>query len=176
MDYKKQDNFVVISKLTQNEIFAFLKAQIECTLRFDNGDYHDFLGLHLRQLKSNSQVIEISDISNPENYIISYSKLIDLLTEKLALGILTVEIDQKIFKQKEPLITILDTIKLPIIESCVYIDYIDGVFALINKPLTGGISDKLYYFETNDSLLIFGQNGPRLIYESKFTSIEDVLC
>jgi len=176
MDYKKQDNFVIISKLTQNEIFAFLKSQIECTLRFDNNDYHDFIGLHLRQSKANSQVIEISDITNPESYVISYSKLIDLIKEKYALGVLTIEIDQKIFKKKEPLITILDTIKLPIVESCVYLDYNDGVFSLINKQLTGGISDKLYYFESNDSILIFGQNGPRLIFETKFTSVEDVLC
>ena len=69
------------------------------------------------------------------------------------------------------------TINPDILESCIYIDYNDNVFEIINKKLSNGDSDKMYYFELNDTILGFSEQGPHLITDNEsINSIVDVIC
>ncbi len=178
MEYKKTSNNILLSDLTQSELFGIIKSQIECELIFTQNDSPIYsLKLYSRTIKGNQQVIEIETITKAKE-IVNYPTLLKYVKEGYELGILNVVIKKKLFKEKEPLIAIIDTIRQEIIESCIYVDYDKkiGLFSVINKDLSNGFSDKLYFYEDNNSILLFGKEGPKLVYNEKFSSVEDILC
>jgi len=177
MEYGKRDNFVVLTELKQPEIFAILKCQIDCTLTFNKNGVYDYIDLYERLLQDNVQMIRVGTKEIKDPKIISYESLIKMIQDKMKVGIIAIEIFNDTFKKKEPLVAILETIKQSFIENAVFIDYNDGIFSVVNKPIGKGNSDKLYYFEENNSILFFGVDGPRLIYNKPdVNSIEDLIC
>lgn len=176
MDYSKNDGNRILSNLRQREIYGLLKCQIPMTLKFTRKNKFEVINLGQRTLVDNIQMIEVSDDSHHAEEMIQYADLISRIQKKMKFGELTIEIALSISTQKESLIVIAGNIKTKLIDSCVYIDYDDGLFSLINKPLKNGISDKLYFFEKNSSILFFGENGPKILYDSPYNNVEDLLC
>ena len=177
MDYSKNDGKRILSNLRQREIYGLLKCQIPMTLKFTKKTTKfEIINLGLRTVVDNIQMIEVSDESHHAEKTIQYADLISMIQKKTQIGVLTVEIELETSRLKEALIVIAGNIKSGIIDSCVFLDYNDGVFSLINKPLAGGISDKLYFFEQNSSILFFGENGPKILYDSPYHNVEDLLC
>jgi len=175
MDYSKRDGYRVLFNLNQRELYSLLKCQIQMTLVFDNKGKFEFIDLLERTLTNGVQMIYCSDgVKAPS--LITYAELIKLIQVKMSTGILSIEILQEIAKEKESLIVIVGQIKTSVVDSCVYLDYNDGMFSVINKPLAAGLPDKLYFFEQNSNILFFGKDGPKIITKSNYENIEDLIC
>jgi hypothetical protein len=172
---KKTKNIEIVD-LSKEELFAFLKLNVPGIITFSKDNkVIDYITVTERLNSGQTNFISIKTIT--EKKVIDYGTLINMITEKSQLGILSVLIENKTFKEKEPLLLMIDKLNEKLINSVVYIDYDkqSQVYSIINKDLKSGVSDKLYYYETNDSILVFGEEGPKLIYGAT-TSIEDIIC
>ena len=171
--YTKKGSNIEITELNKNEILALLKANISCTLSFSRNDtIMDSIVLVERIFQNSLNKIIIEFKGKTQQ--INYDTLIAQVGKNLSFDILTVIVDEKTFKEKEPLFLLFDKVKTEIIENCVFFDYVKEVYSIINQPIKG-LSNKLYYFEANNSVLLFGENGPKLIY-NKFTAVEELFC
>ena len=171
--YTKKGSNIIVSELSKNEIMALLKANIACKMIFSlNNTVMDTIELSERFYKGNLNFVIGSE--NGKSQVFKYDKLIEIIAEKLSVCLLTVEVEATEFDKKEPLFFMLDKIKPVIIETCVYFDYQDSVYSIINRPINN-VSNKLYYFELNNSVLLFSESGPKLIY-GKFADVEEVFC
>lgn len=179
MKYNKIKNNILLTEINQRELFALLKSQIECDLIFTNSEELIVYQLNLKQRKvvNKTQTVDV-EFQDGKIMNIAYPTLFQYIKEGYEIGNLSIEIKQKVFQEKESLIAILDSIKSEFVESCVFIDYLKkyNMFSVIFKDLSNGFSDKLYYFEDNNSMLIFGKNGPTIIIEDSINSVEDVIC
>lgn len=177
--YKKIKKVIEASNLSQREIYSFLKIQIQCMIAFKSHDnintekFDDYIILHDRTYTGNKNTIVISssEVSDKE---ISYDELINMISEKMKKYLLTIHIDTNVFNEMQPILTLVGLIKPAIIDSCVKLTFQDDTFGIINKPVNG-YSNKLFYFDLNDSVLAFSEVGPTLIYD-RFNSVEDVFC
>lgn len=174
MEYQNKNGIIEISKLTENELLAFIKSQIKLTLHFSEDSY---INLFERTINMGEKCININSDSIVNVFEIGYDELLELINEKIVKNPVVIHIEKEIFKDKEPLIVILDNIKETIVDSCVFIDYNfkNQIFSVEYKPFTTG-SNKLYFFEFDNSILIFSNNGPKIIESSKINSIEDIFC
>ncbi len=174
--FVKDGNVMNIIDLQDAEVIALLKINVNCTLEFGNTE--NYIQLYDRLEKNGINFIEIVGSDNPkERKIIGYDVLIGMITKNLSEGVLKVVIDKWNFQAKEPLLLMLNDLKSDIIYSCMMLDYDlqNHVFSIINKKLPDGCSDKLYYFEDNQSILAFTKDGPMIIY-GKISSVEDLIC
>lgn len=178
MKITKKGGNILISELKTKEIFTFLKCQIPAKIVFsdNNGNIIDQeISLINRDFINNSYVIEI-DI-NGKSQILSYGELLKIIS-----NIMVNEYSPDImitvndFKEKEPLIMMIENIRDEITSSCIYIDYNNNTFEIKNKPFKNGDSDKMFYFELNDTLLAFSEDGPILMTDNpKINSIDDII-
>ncbi len=173
---KKQKN-IEISELNDRELISILKINIPCSLTFEkSGNTISYIDLEKRLEKNGVTSIQVSTLME-KNEIINYEELFEMISENVKLGILTVQIDNDVFQEKEPLLLMLSDLKPEIVNSCVFIDYDlkKHLYSVINKKSKEGLNDKLYYFEDNDSILAITDNGPVLLY-GKTQSVEDLIC
>lgn len=168
--------------LTSTEIRNLLKAQIKMRFIFlspqDETIETDTLYLLDRIVDGNTQRIFISDVSFATDSKIkeaSYYDVLKILQEKLANNIVNVVFSRELLMKKKPLIDIIGDIKPEIIDGCVYIDYKDGMFTLMNKS-KNNLPNCMYYWEETGSMFVFTEEKPILMYKSKFDNIEDILC
>ena len=180
MKTEKKDSHFVLSELKTFEILAFLKMQVPAKIVFEDKNNirvnSEFI-LVERSLVNNKQIIEV-DIDTISNQL-EYSELLSLLSENMVGVKLLVLIPISIYSEKEELINLISKLKEDIVNSCVYLDYDkkNKIFEVKNKPFINGDSDKLFYFELNDTILGFSEDGPILITDSvNVNSIEDVIC
>lgn len=176
MKITKKGGDILISELKTNEIFTFLKCQIPAKIVFsDNGNIVEEISLINRDFINNKYSIEI-DI-NDKSQILSYNELLKIISNIMSNGYsLNILVNINIFKEKEPLIMIIENIREDVSNSCVYIDYSNNTFEIKNKPFKNGDSDKMYYFELNDTLLAFSEDGPILMTDNpKINSIDDII-
>jgi hypothetical protein len=171
MEITKKGGNILISELKINELFTFLKCQIPSKLLFGSTE----ISLVNRDFINNENVLEID--FNGKSQIISYNDLLSKISLLNSKGYETIiEIPVDVFKSKEPLIMLINNIKDSVIQTCIYIDYNNNTFEIKNKSFPNGDSDKLYYFELNDTILAFSKTGPVLITDNnKINSIEDLI-
>ena len=182
MKISKKDGNVNISQLKTHELFNFLKMQVISKIIFldeTNNNIDNKLDISLlnRDFINNDYCVEIEILGKSE--IVSYTELLKIIGDNLTLTkcFVVVSISVNEFKEKEPLIVLLSSINKDITASCVFIDYNNNVFEIVNKPFKNGDSDKMYYFELNDTLLAFSVDGPILLTDNNsINSIEDVIC
>jgi hypothetical protein len=171
--YFRKESNIEITELSNNEILAILKANVSCDLIFTIDDIEtDRITLLERTYVGNSNVITIENLGKTKT--ISYDVLISMISKNLSSMLVKVSVDSKIFKSKEALFLLLHKIKASVIESAVYFDFNNDIYSIIYRPVKG-LSSKLFYFDLNDSVLLFSENGPKLIY-NHFTAVEEVLC
>jgi hypothetical protein len=173
--FVKNGGSINIIDLEENEILAMLKINIECTLEFGKSEI--FIKLFERLEQNQINYIEISTNIDKIPQIIGYDILLGMINQNLAEGVLFITIDLKKFQLKEPLILLIGELKRELINACMLLDYNlqNHVFSIINKKLKGGLSDKMYYFEDNNSILAFTKDGPLLLY-GQTQSIEELIC
>jgi hypothetical protein len=175
MKIAKKSGDILVTQLTQKEVFGLLKCQIPMHIVFMDSNYAFF----------EDKTMSISDrvfdggmqkaIVNEE--AMGYKAIIEQIggnMHALALGILFTFAD---FRANEPLIAITGSLKDDVVDSAVSIEYDKEVFTVTNRPFANGDSDKLYFYEANNSLLAFIETGPVLVTENKnITSVNDILC
>lgn len=174
--FVKNTKTIDIVDLSEKELISLLKINVNCLLAFmKDNEVISYIILSERFEENGINKITVSTLLD-KNKEISYTELFEMIRENTTLGILTAKIDIKVFKEKEPLLLMLDTLKESIVNSCVYIDYLqkNNIFFILNKK-KGNLNDKLYYFEDNNSILAFSEIGPILVY-GKTQSVEDVIC
>ena len=180
MKFSIKDKHVLIDNLTSETLFAILKMQFICKLRFVglNGTINNDISIDLinRTIEGDKKMIEI--IYQTIKKQIDYETLIKMINETMHEGyVLQIAILKTIFTANEPLIIIAEDIKKNIVNSCVCMEYKDGRFSIINKRFADGTADELYFYEDNNSILAFSKSGPRLIIDNhNLSSIEDVIC
>ena len=172
----KNSKTIEIVDLSEKELVSILKININCALTFTKqGKMISYIILGERSEDNGINMINISTLLE-KNSVINYDELFKLISSDLKLGTLSVKIENEAFREKEPLILLVDDLKDSLTHSCVYIDYDmkKHMFTVMNKN-NKGLSDKLYYFEDNNSILAFGQEGPMFIF-GKTQSVEDLIC
>lgn len=178
MKIDKKGGHILLSGIKSEELFAFLKFQVPATIVFidKNGNRADNdILLFTRDCISGTKLIEI-EIDGISD-MIEYSELLNKISEVHSTGYIPcIMITIDVFKEKEPLIMLMETINHDYATNCVYIDYYNNVFEVVNKPFSNGDPDKLYYFELNDTILGFSKDGPILITDNPgINSIDDVI-
>lgn len=172
--FTKKKDIVEMSGVSQKQILDIIKTNIPCKMVFyKDSQMIDYLEIGVRSYKGNESAINIHTTAG--DLVLNYREVVELISGKMELGIPTIEIAVNVFKEKEPLIVLLGMLKKAFTDTCVYIDYDNGIFSILNQPLKDGSADKLYYFEENNSVLVFSVNGPKLIY-NKWQSVEDLFC
>lgn len=177
MNFSRAKTYVEMSNLTAKELFGFFKCKIEAKISFlsADGEEVDHIILGERSHAGNTNVISIKELGR-SSITLNYADLIALVKEKSKTGVMVIRVDVREFKDKESLIILISDLRRAFIDNCIEISYNKKVYTVINPPASTGESDKLYYFELNDSVLLFGKTvGPKLIY-NKFSSVEEVLC
>lgn len=177
---KGKSGTVVAYNVKLEELINLLKVQIKMYIGFklseSDTEYSYKFWLLNRTVNNNQQKIEISlemDGSNSE--VVSYDVCLEKLKTALSGGfIYEVVFESRYFNKKAPLIDIIGKVKPALISGCVYIDYDDGMLSIVNKN-KNNLPNKLFFWEDTSSLFIFGEDGPNLIYQSNYDSIEDLL-
>lgn len=170
----KKGSDVLLVKINSNELSTLLKCNVPCELQFRDadGNYHTIIELGERGHNGVQNTIDV--VIDGESSVISYSKLIPIINGYDGL-ILEVLFTESIFRDKEPLLVLLNEIKSDLRSICTYIDYYDDKFLLMNNPFQNGAPNKIYYWTESNSMLAFTKNGP-VIINDKFTDIEEFLC
>lgn len=165
----KIKEFIEVLRPKRTELQTLFKMNIACNLVFTGDTYTETLVIGERNFEGNKNLIEVN------NNFIGYDELIEMIIEKVSMWKMSFQIPVAVFKLKEPLILLFENFNSSIIENCVFVDYFENKFIINNRPLANGAPDKLYYFEANDSVLLFSADGPKLIY-GKFSSVEEIFC
>lgn len=180
MKYSQKDKYVLIDEINHQGIFAFLKMQLICKIRFidSSGKANEEQSIDLinRTVTGDTKMIEV--IYQKTKRTIDYDSLLKMISETMSEGyIIQLAILKDIFTTNEPLIVLAEDIKQSIINSCICLAYKDGRFAIINNRFADGTADELYFYEDNNSILAFSKKGPKLIIDNhNLSSIEDVIC
>lgn len=132
--------------------------------------------LGLLKLKTKKTV----EVAMPgETELIELPTIIDdldaLWDDKLNNGVLSISISIGEFKRFEELILLLPKFKEKIIREVEVLDYYNNIFILEYLPYANGGSNKLYYFEDNNTFMFFDENGPNLKTESKTSTFLDIV-
>jgi len=158
---KHENNKIKFFELTFNELIGLLKLQVP-------------IEVHL--LTEEKLIIERKD-----DYGIFYLKngrkyeFEDFMVKLRADGLKYILISIADFKTAEPLIINLDKTDKKKIGSASHINYWDNIFNITYKPESNGASNKVFYFEENNTFLFFDKNGPNLKTETKTSTFLDLI-
>jgi hypothetical protein len=176
--FTKQNSNILITKFDITEMYALLKFNVKMVISFLDKDNKviEYIFLKERTHNGNTNLIEIST-QYGKSGIVGYDYLTEYINQNLPKGKMVFAIEAKEFADKEPLLSLVETIKFDFIENCVFIDYDSKTetYLLMNKPIKNVGPDCLYFFTKNNSALIIGANGPDIIY-GKYKSVEELLC
>lgn len=109
----------------------------------------------------------------------SYERIVNKINEYISSGYtFTVLTTQEVLTKKKPLFELLGKIKNDFIDGCVFIDYNynDKYFEVRNQQTKKNNPNVLYLFESDNSLLIFDDNGPQLFVHDGINNVMDLLC
>ncbi len=148
MDISKNNGYVLITNFkTLAERLVIMKLRVDKILITTEGEF---------------------EIDSSDNALLG-------VDEYLNFGVTGVKIKVNDFKRIEPLYIIADKIKESIAYNVMFFDYNDGVFCIAEENYSDGGSNKLYYFEDNDTFIFFDENGPNIKTESKTKTLLDIL-
>jgi hypothetical protein len=176
MKITKKSGKITITNLKQKEVIGMLKCQMPFDIIFTDleGAIVPELIIQLgeRLVADNKQKVWVGSDS------IGYDEIIKQISINLSDGLLLgFMFDLNTFTENKPLIAIAGSLKDTVVESSIFISYAKGVFLVCNRPFKNGDSDKLYFYEDNNSILAFVEDGPVLISGNpNINSVEDVLC
>lgn len=161
MKISKHNGKVKFTEYTPKELTGLLKLQASVEIILLNGEV-----LNVGRKNEQGDIIDTND-----KVIMTFSDLII----KLNSGIEHVLITVTDFRLSEQLIMNLDKCDSKKITSCSFIDYYNNIFMIAFKPEPNGASNKMYYFEDDNTFLFFDKNGPNLKTETKSSSFLDLI-
>jgi len=152
MNFAKSNGFVKITNLNINTILGLLKLKTE-------------------------KVVEVSMDGIPETVTIEpiINDMDELWNDYLQHGVLSISISVGEFKRFEELIVLIPKMSEKVIRSCKTLDFYNNIFIVEYEPFPNGGSNKLYYFEDNDTFMFFDENGPNIKIDTKSSSFLDLV-
>lgn len=174
---------LIVKNITPEILFELFKIQIPMTICFvdennqENLDYRIKIQERVFDKGENKPLVRIG--ASDSLYKDSYERILTSIDMKLREGYkYGVFADSADLILKKNLIDLLGTFNSSLIESCTYIDYNskENYFELRNQPTGKGISDVIYYFEKDNSILQFDGDGPSLFMADSVNNITDILC
>ncbi len=168
MDYKLEKGNITFTDFKVETLGAFCKFNMEVTIGTEENE--DQLIISSREADKDEFII----LYEGKRLKLTFNKLLNIISNILKEGQPIVKISNNDFKKFKSLVLIADRINSDLVEKCYIIDvdpknkYYSCIFPDINK-----LPNKFYYFEINDSLLIFNKYGFDIIYD-KYSSVEDV--
>lgn len=179
MEVFKKNGKIYLTALKFTELLTLLKIQIKCDLIFfdDAKVINELLTITLidRTLVGGTQKIKFS--INGETYIDNYDVLLNKISVITKNHNLSVTIDQNDFRLQEALIRMLPEINQQIVNDCVYLALNADIYTIKYKTFKNGDNNILYYFQLNNTLLAFTEDGPKLITDNtNMNNITDILC
>lgn len=179
MDIFKKAGKIYLTGLKFEELLALLKIQVNCDLVFSQTgkpiDQLLTITLGERLLVGNVQKIKFS-VGN-QNFLGTYDALLSKISANTKLYNLSATIEQNDFREQESLIKLIPEINLSIINDCVFLSFSKDIYTISYKNFPNGDSNILYYFEANNTLLAFTEEGPVLYTENpNMNNITDIIC
>lgn len=173
MKFITDKNKVIYSDFESIAVIAFLKFDFESILRVTDkkGNIIDEITISKKNKSSRTLTLKY----NGKIFNVDTAKGVKMLSEIYNKGIPEIVVDKTIDKNNKPLILICEKINDDIVNNCDYISY-DSKEGICNVtlPMKNGKPRKFYFFESNNSLLIFNSDGFNILYGT-YSSLEDVL-
>lgn len=180
MKYFKKGTSVYITELKFQELLAFLKIQLPAELMFSLSNKLDpsktiDIGerYHEREQKIVCGLSAVND---------SYENLVKSIGILQQTHQLIVKCELNDFRRVEPLVKLIEKIRPDVVKNCVSLDILDLsnnniVYKITYLPFPNGDSNYLLYYDSNQTLLGFYEDGPVMMTENeKINNITDIIC
>lgn len=107
--------------------------------------------------------------------VVNYDELLKNISDYLQQYTFTITLSKEDWDNYQHLILISEKINKSLISNCLRISYEPKEkMYFIKFPDKNKLPNEVYYFASNDSILMFNEKGPKLLI-SETTSIEDIL-
>lgn len=179
MDIFKKAGKIYLTSLKFEELLTLLKIQINCELIFSQtGQSIDpTLTITLGERLVVGNIQQISYSIGSQNFVDTYDSLLSKISVNTKIYNLSATLDQNDFRLQESLIRLIPDINSSITNDCVYISFANEIYTICYKKFANGDSNILYYFEVNNTLLAFTEEGPVLYTENpNMNNITDIIC
>lgn len=179
MDIFKKSGKIYLTSIKFEELLTLLKIQIKAQLVFsETGKQIDptlTITLGERVLVGNTQKIEFSVGS--QKFRGTYNDLLEKIQANTKFYNLSICLEQNDYREQESLVKLIPDINFNIVNDCVYLSFKNDVYTIAYKKFPNGDSNILYYFEFNNTLLAFTEDGPVLFTENpNMNNITDIIC
>lgn len=173
----------IVKNITSKILYELFKIKIPLTIIFvdennqENLDYRIKIEDRIFDKNENIPLVRLG--TNKSLFKDKYDRLLTLIdmhvNEGYKYGVFSTT---KNILEKQKLLDLLGTINSELISICTYIDYNNknNYFELKNKPLNNGNPDEIYYFEKDNSILQFDNDGPSLFVSDVVNNITDIIC
>lgn len=190
MKISKKGNVTIISNLNSNAIAALIKFNSNTKFVFTNvNNVEKKVWIHADLNGGCSLTVEKDVITKNKNnktekvktvlsseYIKSFEDTLAFIGEMLKRGVLTLEVNNQDYITKRKFYDISEKINDKLSKKVKYFDYDfnSNVYSLIYSE-KNKLPMKLHYFETNNSVLMFDEKGPHLLFGNSTKKIQSVL-
>lgn len=173
----------IVKNLTPKILFELFKIQIPMSIIFvdsegnENLDYRIKIESRVYDKGENKPFVRIG--SGKSLFKDSYDRLLTSIDMKVNEGYkYSVFASVSDINLKKNLLELVGKINKEFIQMCTYIDYnpTENYFEIRNKPIENGLPDVVYYFEKDNSILQFDNDGPSLFKSDSINNITDILC
>lgn len=164
----------VISGLNSNAIAAMLKFNNRSEFVFttvDNVKYKVFVEPDLE-----GGCILSSDHKGEKTFNKNFEESLKFIGDMMKRGVLTLEIPNKTYAKIRKFVDISEKVNERLTKKVKYYDYdsISNVYSIV-YPNVNKLPVKLHYFENNNSVLMFDEKGPHLMFGQATRKIQSIL-
>ena len=171
----KKGTAYIFTDFNTKELLTILKMQVNFALVFTKpDDSKRYVYLSERTIENGVQCITAS-VDKKNTYTMQYNELLSTISELMKAAQFSIEISSSEYQKSAPMLTLIPDVNMDLVDNCVALTYDDGVYGLLNPPVNRK-SNKIYYFELNNSILAFSKDGPSLFISDKISNIEDLWC
>lgn len=190
MKISKKGNVTVISNLNSNAVAALIKFNSNTKFIFTNVNNVEQKVWIRADLKGGCILVIEKDVVVKDNknktqkiktvlsdeYNKTFEETLKFIGEMMKRGILTLEINNQDYITKRKFYDISEKINDKLSKKVKYFDYDfnSNVYSII-YPEKNKLPMKLHYFETNNSVLMFNEKGPHLLFGNATKKIQSVL-
>lgn len=174
----------ITKDLNNKKIFEILKLNIPVVIYFTNIENEEVIENRISILERvfdsskgiNLPIVTLGKSKSKMKH--NYNGIVELINIGLKQNLkYTILCESKYLVTHKPLIDMIGKFSDSLINTVTFIDYnkADKYYEIRNAPLDNGASDVLYYFENNNSVLMFNSDGPQLFIPEGISNISDIL-
>lgn len=166
MNYKNIGKGTEISEMSLQELVVAIKLNFNFDFISKDGNDN-----HVEKIRISKEGYQYE--LNDEK--INYDNLLKTLSKQLQQYNFSILLSKEDWDNYQHLILIGEKINKSLISNCLRISYEPKEkMYFIKFPDKNNLPNEVYYFASNDSILMFNEKGPKLLI-SETTSIEDIL-